>query len=235
MSEVEALLAALGDARKAVQRPAAEALAAHARRSPEVRSRVAALLASEEPRRRWGAAYALAAAEASPADAVPALLEALASPDGDLRWASARIVVRMTRAMPALREALRALAGGADAGGRKMALYCLRDVAVREAASDAAATAALADGDPAVRLAALAALPAVTPDAAAAARRATALLADGDGGVRRAAAVCLGLLAADGAEVRAALGRAAASADAALARAARGALSRLDGATSRRS
>ncbi|HEY6420109.1 MAG TPA: HEAT repeat domain-containing protein, partial [Candidatus Binataceae bacterium] len=53
-------------------------------------------LASADARLRWGAAYALGTlgaesfgAERADLDAMPALLEALGDPDGDVRWAAA--------------------------------------------------------------------------------------------------------------------------------------------------
>ena len=92
--ELAQALDELGHARKAIQRPAAERLADAARGDPSLRAPIAALLRSPDARRRWGAAYALAQLEAAPLDALPVMLEALGSSDGDVRWASARLLIR---------------------------------------------------------------------------------------------------------------------------------------------
>src|SRR5262245_61039297 len=56
-AHLEALADCLADARKAVQRPAAEAFAALHRHGIDVRGVLATALASADGRRRWGAAY----------------------------------------------------------------------------------------------------------------------------------------------------------------------------------
>jgi HEAT repeat protein len=219
----------LGAPTKRVQRPAAEALAAEARRDPALRGRIAACLRSPDARRRWGAAYALAQLEPAPLDAVPVLVEALGVDDGDLRWASARLLTSAATHRPEIRPMLAGLLGSSSWRQRKMALYCLRDLGPSDAAvTPAALERALDDPEPAVRLAALATvavLRAGDPDAAAAV---VARLEDPDVGVRRAAAAALGRLGAGTTPVRGALAHAATSPDAALARAAAAALSRLD-------
>jgi HEAT repeat protein len=228
VTDVERWLEGLGDERKAVQRPSAEALARAIADAPEVRERVVALLAAPAFRRRWGAAYALALAEPEPREAWPVLLEALGTDDGDVRWAAANLVARIVTARPELMPRLRELVGAEVPLARKMALYCLRDAGARDAASRDVAVGALADPDPAVRLAALSAAASISAGDADVARRVAALVADADRGVARAAAATLGRLGADVAEVRAALVGAGAGDDEALGRAARTALSRLD-------
>ena len=57
------------------------------------------------------------------------LLEALGEDDGDMRWAAARIVVRM-RDEPGLVGMLVELAVRGRGSQRKMALYCIRDLEV---------------------------------------------------------------------------------------------------------
>jgi HEAT repeat protein len=222
VTDVDACLAALGDPRKAVQRPAAERLAEGARRDPTIRPRVVALLASADPRRRWGAAYALARLEAAPLDAVPALVEALGSGDGDVRWAAARILTTAVAAAPALGVELTRLLDAPSMLQRKMALYCVRDLG---------GTVPVAR----VRHAALSASAALLPSGEDTAELLAALVEDVDPGVRRAAAATLGRLGTRSPGVERRLAEASRSDDAALARAATQALSRLaDGGRSGR-
>ena len=222
---LEALAACLGDRRKAVQRPAADAFAALHRRGVDVRSVLDAALVSADPRRRWGAAYAFSRLGASPPGLVPVLLEALATDDGDTRWAAAGILVAL--GLPELPGQLLALSGSESAAQRKMALYCLRDLGAASPEAEVALHAALADPDPGVRLAGMAALARLAADREAAAGRVAALLADADAGVRRAAAATLGRLGVASPAVLTALRRARAGDDPSLARAAGGALDAL--------
>jgi HEAT repeat protein len=224
--EVERWLVELGDARKAIQRPAAEALADAARATVGLRARLVDVLGSADGRRRWGAAYALARLETVPREAVPTLLEALGSADGDLRWASARILVRAAEEAPELGDAIRGMVAAPSPLARKMALYCLRDLGAKAAIPIDAIVRTLEDTDPAVRLAALAAISALHPGADAA-DHVAARLADVDAGVRRAAAATLGQLAVRTPTVEAALATAVSADDPALVRVARAALSRL--------
>src|SRR5437870_453881 len=126
-AELEALAQCLGHDRKLVQRRAAEAFAALDRRGTPVRAVLAAALRSTAARQRWGAAYALSLLGAPPRETLPVLLETLGEDDGDMRWAAARIVVRM-RDEPELVGMLAELAVRGRGSQRKMALYCLRDL-----------------------------------------------------------------------------------------------------------
>lgn len=217
--EMDAVLAALRDERKLVQRRAADALAQLAARGVEVRSALEAAVCSGPWRERWGAAYALSRLGAPPPAAVDALVEGLAVADGDLRWAAAECLRRVARADPdpVIARLLR-LADDGVPPARKMALYCLRDLGEPRAAD--VAEAALSAPAVEVRLAGLAAFARVTADRAAAARRIAALLDDPDPRLRRAAAGTLGTLGERAAEIVAALEKAARSPDAALSRAA---------------
>ena len=230
LAEITQSLAELAHARKAISRLAAERLAQAVRDDPSLRARVASLLSSAEPRERWGAAYTLAQLEEAPRDAIPALLDALASSDGDVRWASARLVVRAIRHRPELGETLRPLVRAASALQRKMALYCLRDLGGTPTVDATLIAAALADADAAVRLAAMSAAVAIFPHTAEAADLLAPLLGDVEPGVRRAAAATLGQLGVTTPAVHARLTCATTSGDAMLERTARQALSRLAGA-----
>jgi HEAT repeat protein len=224
-AELDALRDCLGDARKLVQRRAAEAFAALAARGVEVRELLRATLAAPELRQRWGAAYALARAGALSGEALPTLLAVIAVDDGDLRWAAAELLKQLARTdCDAVAAALIAAARRPGAA-RKMALYCLRDLAVAEAHD--AAIDALADAHLETRLAALAVLAKVHRDAGATAARVAALIDDPDPRMRRTAAATLGDLGVRSADVLEALRRAAASDDESLCRAAQRSLARL--------
>ena len=226
-AELTQACAALGDARKAVQRPAAEQLAQAARSEPRIRALLATELWSADPRRRWGAAYALAHVEGACADAIPVLLEMFGTSDGDIRWAAARLVVGAMPRVPDLAARLERLLESPSALQRKMALYCLRDGAAPGSVTTGSLVRALEDVDPAVRLAAMAACLAVLPPGPEGADLVAKLVADADAGVRRAAAATLGRHGVATARVLEMLTGAAASSDATLARVASQALSRL--------
>ncbi len=223
--DVPFLVGCLGAGAKAVQRRAAEALAALDAGGTPVRAAIEPVLSAPALRTRFGGAYALSLLGTTPAACVPVLLETLGADDGDLRWAAATMLLPF--GAPALLDPLRGLARTGNPAQRKMALYCLRDVEPAPTGIDPDLTAALADAEPSVRLAAMAALARLGRDRAAVARSLMPLLDDPDLGVRRAAAATLGRLGAADGDVRAALARAAAGDDPPLARAAAAALTRL--------
>jgi HEAT repeat protein len=180
-------------------------------------------LADAAPRRRWGATYARALLGSLPPACLPILLDALGDADGDLRWASAAIL-RAQPGLSGLPAALRGALGSGNPLQRKMALYCLRDLGVRDAGLEPRLVAALDDPDTGVRLAAMSALVGLVTDRPGAARGLVRRLDDADAGVRRAAAAALGRLGVDDAPTRAALDRACGAGDPALTRAATRAL-----------
>src|SRR5262249_22285140 len=167
-SELALLLDALGAPTKAEQRRAAEALAAVAGAGQDVQPVLEQGLADGSSRRRWGAAYACSLVGVMPAACLPVLLEALGSDDGDGRWAAATIVRSFPAGLAIVAE-LRALARAPSPLHRKMALYCLRDLAARVDGLEAELVVALRDAEPAVRLAAMSAVTALAEDRAAAA------------------------------------------------------------------
>jgi HEAT repeat protein len=227
--ELAALAECLGDERKAVQRRAAEAFAALARHGAAGQGLLLTTLHSLAPRQRWGAAFALSLLGPPPAESLSVLLEALGASDGDMRWAAAEIVCRLPERETVAASLQRLVTRGTPLE-RKMALYCLRDLAAPSPDLEGVIATALGDGDAGVRLAAMSALASLAADGAAAARRLLPLLEDADEGVRRAAAAALGRLGERSEAVIAALREAAGSADASLRRSAERAL-RLLGAT----
>jgi HEAT repeat protein len=226
--ETKWLLDCLDLPAKRIQRQAAEALADLGGAGVAVRASLEARLGGAAFPQRWGVVYALARLGEPPESVLPVLFEAMATDDGDLRWAAARIVVDQVRS-PSLAGRLLAATADPRPELRKMALYCLRDLAVLGPESEARCRAALADGATGVRLAGMSALARLAEDRGAAARALLPLLDDPEAGVRRAAAATLGRLGGDGREVAAALERAAGASDEFLARAATRALERIQG------
>jgi HEAT repeat protein len=225
--ELEALAECLGHARKAVQRPAAEAFAALAALGVPVAAVLDRALASPDARRRWGAAFALSLVGDPPPRTLPALLDTLGADDGDMRWAAAAILGRLPD-RAALVGGLRDLLRGGNAAQRKMALYCLRDLDARSPEVEEAVLWALGDEEFDVRLAAIATLARLSLDRGAAAERLLIALEGGTERERRAAAAALGALGERSERVLAALRSASAGADGSLRRAAEGALRRLE-------
>jgi HEAT repeat protein len=199
--------------------------------SAPLRAALAGALRAPGQRLRWGAAYTLGRASLAGPEVWPAVREAMALDDGDQRWAAAELGCALVRRHPALGAELRAALGTESATLRKMALYCLRDLAADDA--PALARAALADPDAGVRLAAVATAAGTAPGSAhagsCAAGLARAVAADPDPGVRRAAAAALGKLGVAADDVLRCLDEASQSPDQSLARAARSALRTLSG------
>jgi HEAT repeat protein len=224
--ELTLMVEDLGAQPKALQRRAAEAVAQCARIDARVVPRILALLDQAPWRQRWGAVFALSLLAALPPSALPTLLEAVDSDDGDVRWAAADLLKQLaqreaTIVVPALMDAARH--GGANQ--RKMSLYILRDLRLQDGIG--VALDALDAPEIEVRLAALAAFVALAADRARAARRVVALVDDRDARMRRAAAAALGQLAVATDAVWDVLNRAAATDDPGLRRAADRALLRI--------
>lgn len=230
---VRALIRCLGAESKAVRRHAAEAAAMAVPHSPAIAPALHALLASASSRARFGAAYALGliGGDAFDLRTADALYEALGDSDGDVRWAAHDLILRLGGEYPAqIRAGLLALAHRGAPDARKMALYCLRDLAPDGEEILAAATLASAADDTHVRLASLAILARLPDRPQASAIAAQILESDPNLGVRRAAAAALGLISHASPRVIEALERAASrELDSGLSRAARSALKRLAG------
>jgi HEAT repeat protein len=194
---VEALIENLSSPLKAFQRHAATAIAPAGARNPAIVARLAALLDDPQTPARWAAAYALGLIDgALDLRACTALVDALANPDGDVRWAALDLLVRLGRRFQEpVRDRLLALQEHPDANSRKMSLYALRDLGIRDPAAVAAVCRSCAGGDSQVRLAALSFIKqAGSCDGATVDTVVACLKSDPDEGVRRAAAFTLGHL-----------------------------------------
>jgi HEAT repeat protein len=205
-----ALIELLAHPNKESRRRAAGALSLAAA-DPAHRASLARSLSDADASRRWGAAFALARAGVRDDAVVAAATEALGASDGDVRWAAAEIVCAAARERPAVVAAIRDACGSAVPERRKMALYCLRDVAGPDAVPF---LAALTDPDRGVRLAGLAGLARFDAlDEDATARLIACMRDDADAGVRRAAAATVAKMAGRDASAAAALASAAGESD----------------------
>jgi HEAT repeat protein len=229
---LDALIQCLDVNRKVIQRRAAEALAAQASHDPRVIEKLREMLLHFDSWARWGAAYALGLVgfeDALDLSAMPSLVEALSSDDGDVRWAAAGLVVRLGRKhRDAVGRQLIELAERGNLSARKMALYCLRDVGGPREELLAVAESCCGDHQSLLKMAALSLLPRIENPGDRAADLAIRLLEnDLDGGVRRCAAVALGHIGSRSPRVKEALMRAANTDDVHMKRAAQAALARL--------
>jgi HEAT repeat protein len=234
----DALARALADPSKAVVRAASDALVAIQRGPGGALDALRDALHGHAPGARFAAAFTLARLEPPSPKLLPALVEALGSDDGDVRWAAARLLVDMGRLHGEVLPVLVGLArAGEGAAVRRMAAFALRSLAPDRPEAAQVLLSATRDPDVDVRRAALTALAALLdPPREVAARLVEVLSADPDAPSQRLAALALGELGAASpaalpAGAHAALARAQAeSLDTDLRRAAARSLAKLAGA-----
>jgi HEAT repeat protein len=206
---LDELAQALADPAREVGRAASDALVTLAEAHPEVHDLLRRLLHEDDPRLRFRAAYVKSRLGPPEPVLLPALVEAFAARDSDVRWAAVRIFVDLGR----LHEQALPLALGLARTSelpvvRRTALFCLRELAPDEPSVAETFVEASRDDDRAVRRAALTCMPALLSPDAAVSRRLLEVLADEkDPAARRLAAIALGELLARNpcAQARAAL------------------------------
>ena len=191
----EALVAALDDPQPAVARAAAAALVELARASGGVLPLLKRALRSAAPRARIRAALALARLEPPAPALLPPLVDALAAPDGDLRWSAARVLVEMGRLHGEVLGVLLGLVATAgQPAARRMASFALRELAPDRPEAARVLLAATRDGDAAVRRAAVVALAGLLDPPREVAARLAELRDDRDPALARLAGMALGEL-----------------------------------------
>ena len=171
---IDALAQALGDADPSVGRAASNALVALSR-AHDIVAATKRELHGSCAEARWGAAFVLSRIAPPEPALLPAAIEAFASPNGDVRWAAARLVVDLGRLHDDVLPVTLALAAPSATSGqspahgvRRMALFCLRELAPDEPAVVAAVLRCLRDASgPGIdtlelRRAALTCVPALT-------------------------------------------------------------------------
>jgi HEAT repeat protein len=193
---VDALGEALADRDGGVWRAASEALAKLAPHHEVVAELLRRALHGGDPRMRWGAAFTKARLAPPEPGLLPALVEALASRESDVQWAAARILVDLGRLHhQALPVAVGLARTDPNPDVRRMALFCLRELAPDEPATVDALLEASRDADRQVRRAALASMAALQAPPQEIAERLTQVLEDDpDPAARRLAAAALAVV-----------------------------------------
>lgn len=195
---VEALAEVLGDPVKAVGQAASDALAALGREHPSVEPVLRSALRSPDPVRRTRAAFTSARLAPPELRLLPALVEALGSDDGDVRWSASKLLVELGRSTGEVLPVLLHLAGDdPDPVVRRMAIHALRELAPDRPEVAQRLIAASRDPEVRARRAALSALASlVDPPDGVAERLADVIESEPDGACRRIATVALGEVAA---------------------------------------
>jgi HEAT repeat protein len=194
---LDALLEALGDPVRGVAKAASEALVGLGSHERGLAAALRRAARSECPARRFHAAVTLAQLEPPDPGLLPVFVEALGSPEGDLRWSAARWLVAMGRAHPeVLALCLGLVRSDERPGARRMATFALRELAPDLPESAIALLEATRDESLPVRRAALMALAALMdPPRRVVDRLVETLDEDDDAASRRIAALALAELA----------------------------------------
>lgn len=223
--KIARLIESLYHADKKVIREAAQSLISMAPELPRLTERLDRLLHDTSPEKRWPIAYVLAQISPPSPLCLDVLKETLDHKDPDLRWAVALLFVRLGKNDDGVPASLLDLLKTGTPTQRRMALYSLRDMDLKDMASLEGMLESLRDPDPLVRVAAVTSLKA---------RREVGkdgldcllelFLKDPDPRVRHTAAITLAQLGAPSQEIRTALQNASQSQDPQLRRAASAAL-----------
>ena len=193
--EVTDLIAALDHPDKPTIRAAIDKLIALAESSEDLRQALHNRLNEADHRNYWPVAYILGH-QAQPAGIViRTLLDALDHREPDIRWANGLLLVRIAKEASAVVPLLIELCETGSANQKRMALYCLRDLALNDAESRTAMLKALDDVEPTVRVAAVTSLKIRTDvDVAVRQKLLATYLQDADDRVKNAVAVTLASL-----------------------------------------
>jgi len=228
-NNITALIADLEHGEKPIIRAAVNALISLAEASPELRDTLRRRMGEPQVKNPWAIAYVLARMPQPFHDVTQRLLEDLGHPDPDIRWAIGLLLVQLAnRDEEITRQFLRLCATG-NALQRRMAIYCLRDLNLQDAASTQVFFLALRDPDPLVRIAAAAGLKRKTHlDSREKDMLLTVFLEDPDSRVKSVAAVTLAQMGAPSERFLRALNVAESSENEQIRRAANAALSLLE-------
>jgi HEAT repeat protein len=151
--EISRLIDALQSTDKPEIRAAVDALIDHVSQSTELAETLAAILADPTRRNRWAIAYVLAHLPQPSQSALDVLSDGLNHPDPDIRWAVVLLLARLAKAHPHIVTRLLDLLAKGTGTQRRMAVYCIRAVELRDGASLQALLETLHDPDPMVRVA----------------------------------------------------------------------------------
>jgi HEAT repeat protein len=126
--------------------------------APAMADELNRLLDDSRGKHRWPAAYILAHLPHPSQRVFNVLIDALDHPDADIRWAVMLLLVRLAKSDGEIIRLLFELRKTGTPTQRRMALYCIRDLDLTEAASLQALLDSLRDDDPTVRVAAVTSL-----------------------------------------------------------------------------
>jgi HEAT repeat protein len=227
--QIASLISSLSHPDKKVIRQAADSLISMALHRPELTRRLSDLLGEAPKESRWPIAYVLAHVSPPSSACLHVLRETLDSKDPDIRWAVGLLLVRLGKSHAGVVTLMLDLLKTGSPTQRRMAIYCLRDVSLKDTAFHQALLESLRDPDPLVRVAAVTSLkflPEIGKDGLDFLLH--LFLADPDPRVRRTAALSLAQLGAPSDEARAALKDASRGADLQLKKAAEAALDLLE-------
>jgi HEAT repeat protein len=199
--QTAALIAKLDHDDKPTIRAAVDALILLAAGSSELCSVLNRRLAEAGHKHYWPVAYVLGNLPQPSRAVITGLLDALDHREPDIRWAVSLLLARIAKDNPDLINLLIQLCATGSDNQKRMALYCLRDLALSDTASLTALLAALRDHEPTVRVAAAICLKA-RPDIDDAGKNILmqAYSNDAESRVRHAAAIALANLGSPAAE-----------------------------------
>lgn len=203
---IEALIADLDRQDKPAIRAAVDKLSSLAAESPRLRELLHRRLTESGHKNYWPVAYVLGHLPEPSGAALRTLFDALDHREADIRWAIALLLIRIAKMDGAIVHRLMDLSAAGTANQKRMALYCMRDLALTDSASRSALLGALGDSDATVRVAAAICLR-LRPDLDAAGRNALLRIyaEDAEAKVRHTAAIALAYLGEPTAEFMAAL------------------------------
>ena len=193
--EIADLIAALDHPDKPTIRAAVDKLIALAETSETLETTLHNRLSEADHRNYWPVAYILGHQAQPSGVVIRTLLDALDHREPDIRWANGLLLVRIAQQEGAVIPLLIELCVTGSANQKRMALYCLRDLALSDAESRRAMLKALDDEEPTVRVAAATSLKVRTDvDAAVRQKLLATYLHDADDRVKNVVAVTLASL-----------------------------------------
>jgi HEAT repeat protein len=152
--QIANLIADLDHSDKPTIRAAVDALISIASASPDLERILHQRLTESGHRNYWPAAYILGHLPHPSGVVIGNLIEALDHREPDIRWAIALLLVRVAKTEGHLINLFVELCKTGTANQKRMALYCIRDLALSDSVSLAALLDALRDTDPTIRVAA---------------------------------------------------------------------------------
>jgi len=149
-----ALIADLDHPDKPTLRAAVDELIVLAANSEQVRETLDRRLIESDHKNYWPVAYILGHLAKPSGVAIRILLQTLDHPEPDIRWAISLLLVKIAKRKGSVVNLLIELCRNGTVNQRRMAVYCLRDLELNDAASLQAIIGLLSDADSTVRVAA---------------------------------------------------------------------------------